>query len=690
MTIKIDRRLAIEVQQSLFGYDDGHGLLASSSPLSPETLSLLYPLSDLVPGAEPSDAGYWTGIPILKAKVFALLRTWPAPEMPRPGCVWTHILLIRLSDLAYLPDLAVLRDHTRRPKKNLGFESYKKPFFVPIDAGMDSFPLQNSDNELLSLLRAVYGTNPIGEVSSAAGKLDDAVFALWSQQWPRLRRSFSFRTLTTSMGRISRTEFDLAINTDTRRREYKESDLQVKSGSWESIALQDLRLNRPTDFRRFVWRYGNDVRGGERRFRHLAKLYKTTRVVTLSGGRLSTVLADVSTIFPNEQDGLLLKNDLVSVGKVREDLLPPRDPLGILSYFIENGPITALPLPPEETREAVWDYWPSRTAEILRLGEQAIHGKSELREDIVSGIFSAIEPTEFLPALRSYPHLLYELVRRTPESLDSEYLCEMSFAEVATLLYVLPPESPVVSNVVRRLIGVHSEKLPSVMYERFPGLTLEVVAKSIQESISSGTLLPSDSWLECITRGSVSFLKAGIVERAQSTRTLAVYCSLLKYLSPAVLTAGPYPWARALEVAVDDIQGHSRQIFLAFLLGLALRQPRQGCEILFTTSFEQIYSDIAKSRLSEESFKLFSDQLPDLWWWEQWDTCQRLQKAVVEAYTEHGLAPESFARLTTKKSIRKKLFNQAKQTIRGWKMVESLLPDESAGPDDTMDESFRA
>jgi hypothetical protein len=53
------------INQCLFGYDDGHRLLASSVPLTGNVTSSLLPLSDLVGGIPISEKrGYWTGLPL--------------------------------------------------------------------------------------------------------------------------------------------------------------------------------------------------------------------------------------------------------------------------------------------------------------------------------------------------------------------------------------------------------------------------------------------------------------------------------------------------------------------------------------------------------------------------------------------------------------------------------------------------
>src|SRR5687768_4073372 len=95
------RHTPIAVDQCLFGYDRGHRMITTSCELSPAASSLLLVLSDLAPGVTlgPRDS-YWTGVPLPDVRRFALLKTWPAFEMPRPGCVWTHALVVTFADLA--------------------------------------------------------------------------------------------------------------------------------------------------------------------------------------------------------------------------------------------------------------------------------------------------------------------------------------------------------------------------------------------------------------------------------------------------------------------------------------------------------------------------------------------------------------------------------------------------------------
>src|SRR5689334_13568298 len=89
-----------ELHQCLHGYSDGHRLLACSTTLTEEAQAALLVLTDLPDGVPSSGfQPFLTGYPLQGTSFFALARTWAAPELPRPGCVWTHTLLIPFPEL---------------------------------------------------------------------------------------------------------------------------------------------------------------------------------------------------------------------------------------------------------------------------------------------------------------------------------------------------------------------------------------------------------------------------------------------------------------------------------------------------------------------------------------------------------------------------------------------------------------
>lgn len=128
------------IEQTLYGYNKGHGLLASSFPVRPNNdSSLMSVLSDWTGFRnELGEDSYMTFYPLSNGEKYAFAKTWYAHEMERPGCVWTHTLIVDLKDMDRNFDFRVLDDYFRRPQKD-DYESYQHKIEI------DNFETRNSN-----------------------------------------------------------------------------------------------------------------------------------------------------------------------------------------------------------------------------------------------------------------------------------------------------------------------------------------------------------------------------------------------------------------------------------------------------------------------------------------------------------------------------------------------------------------
>jgi hypothetical protein len=224
------------IDQALFGYADGHRQIASSLRLPATDLYLLSTASDLASGTRLSETdSYLTGLPLPESRRYAFFRTWAAPEMPRPGCVWSHALLLDPKAMASLSAFSELLLFFRRPTA-LDTALYAQP--LELTSNRFSKP---ADVRLISpVIEKFYGGEKalISFEEYDPANIEQAILAVWSQQWPRLRASFSFCT---------------ASVIEHRRSESDGYDVQVAQGgephasgwqSWVSLAAADAAENR--------------------------------------------------------------------------------------------------------------------------------------------------------------------------------------------------------------------------------------------------------------------------------------------------------------------------------------------------------------------------------------------------------------------------------------------------------------
>ena len=105
------------IHQTLHGYNQGHTLLASSLTLPSIDDDLMKVMSDWTEysGDANGDSSYIMGYPLPDGKYYAIAKSWYANEMPRPGCVWTHTLLVDLENLENDFDFRQLLHLFQRP-----------------------------------------------------------------------------------------------------------------------------------------------------------------------------------------------------------------------------------------------------------------------------------------------------------------------------------------------------------------------------------------------------------------------------------------------------------------------------------------------------------------------------------------------------------------------------------------------
>lgn len=119
----------MRIEQLLHGYKDGHGRLAGTMyNLSPNDSARLSMMSDWSGYKDPAgkDHSYITAYYLEDSGLYVVAKSWYAHEMERPGCVWTHSLLINIDNLPSAFDFRMLLPLFVRPRKG-DYSVYNKP-----------------------------------------------------------------------------------------------------------------------------------------------------------------------------------------------------------------------------------------------------------------------------------------------------------------------------------------------------------------------------------------------------------------------------------------------------------------------------------------------------------------------------------------------------------------------------------
>jgi hypothetical protein len=154
----------------------------------------------------------------------------------------------------------------------------------------DSEPQSPPDIEWLDTLAivisALYGGDekPVYLVSEEWNSYANLVFTIWNQQWPRLRRSFSFSTCSLSERSVNGRplDFQIAPASMFQKLKRKQSNVLVvppkerlapESMPWVTLIVQDLWASSDSDLRKFLWKYGADTTENRSTFRALAGMF---------------------------------------------------------------------------------------------------------------------------------------------------------------------------------------------------------------------------------------------------------------------------------------------------------------------------------------------------------------------------------------------------------------------------------
>lgn len=301
---------SISAEQILYGYRDGHGRLAGSMTLDKAAESTILVLSDLS-GASLARGfeEYITAYPIPESSYYAVAKTWYAPEMPRPGCVWTHALLINRQDLGNLSSTEALLSAFRRPASDAGFDSYEASISLVSPRHQDTSEGNWAIAQGAALLNAVYGGGSSGTLllSETARHYEQLVLRLWLQQWPSLRQNFAFCTGAIENRDMPELTFDLQVvplraarNLEREGRQVLDlghESIDLPNDNWLSMAAEDLHCDEPTAFRRFLWAFADPL--SSRRFLPLlADIYGEVAVVP-SEWKAKTAVETICATFPS-------------------------------------------------------------------------------------------------------------------------------------------------------------------------------------------------------------------------------------------------------------------------------------------------------------------------------------------------------------------------------------------------------
>lgn len=643
----------VEIQQTVYGYDDGHRLLAGSRPLHATDAARLLIASDLAPGlASVENISYLTGLPLIEEQSYAMLQTWGAPEISRPGCVWTHVLRVPFSDMARFTDLSVLRTLFRRPALGEAFDSYRVGLnFAPKSAALNSTLTLEATDAAFMLMRAAYG-GPSQAPLPWIPYIEDALFALWSQQWPRLRRHFSFRTAVGAHGSPRELRFRIQIQPTPLRAPTK---VNISPSDWEVTAVTDLLSEQPSDFRRFLWRYGSDILRVSDSFKALTRLYMDTRMARLEGDAQQNVLNAAASAFPEASDARVIKTDLVALARNSYSHLPDMDPIGIWKFLVTQKSAVDWPVPSWSPDDLIPANLALRPKEVIGVAERALHSSALAAQQYLRTFIAALTTDFFWNLMNASSELMQTAGIWRPELLDHDKLIQLPPSSLMTLLATSSFNEQLAAKVITRLISLDDRAIARLMWNRHR----KNVIQAILEAATAGKV--ADAWMGLIAEHPDSWLGEDVLTMARDRKAVGQIAEWLIADSPDVIAAGTTPWANVLR---QNRGGTEDLALLSFALVVALNNWDGDSDYVVARAFEVVYEGILQQRIPPRIFDALVRAIPHAPPWKEWDNCYRLTLAIAKRVADKH-TDEEFARGILDKAIKRRVVRLVKKIKRG-------------------------
>ena len=492
---------SVLIHQTLHGYRDGHRLLASSLPLNREDQQVMLALSDTADFRFVSDfPRLLTGYPLPSAAYYTLAMTWPAPEQSRPGCVWTHSLLLDHAALRNVRDPEALLSIYQRPDisdADLGGSYTDRVVHDARDAGQRS---SIAEDLLPTIVWALYEP-PTVPVSVQRLPLDPdsrerLLMRLWGQQWSSLRQQFAFAEAPSTARYIAGRPFDLqfthspqaGISMEDRDHRVVRGPLRVQPPRWCHAVADD--ATTPSELSDFLCDWGPEIGAGRETLAALARIW------TVASQHADTWADDlvrtIETVLPNDEHNQALIRALLGADRVRsvdDELALLRALLGAPKLAADAGDLAI-----RDRASAIATTANGAKSLLTSLAESP--SRSQIAKEIATGLTRSARDQDLREFNSEHADLGPGLLKRHPQLATRRGLWEAGDADA---LWAVLRTSRVARNVrgeiVEALAQTETDVDPQDVLARWPDASQAVLAL-----LSSGELRgdASAAWVQAI------------------------------------------------------------------------------------------------------------------------------------------------------------------------------------------------
>lgn len=658
----------LSVHQALHGYDDGHRLIAASRDLPAAAQRTVLLLSDWSGSGRVSgfDA-YITGYPLPHANAYAFAKTWYAHEMKRPGCVWTHTLLIQFSDVAKLRNLRHVLSFFRRPQGPIDTSDYSTPLKVPYGAD-DERPVTTPHTVLFALLGGLYeqSDRAVFLLAPSADEYLDLTLSIWGQQWPRLRRAFSFCTGAMSSRSLQGKQLDLqtiplARSKHVRRSEEagifispaedRETSVQVPTladetdRDWIGEVAQDLRRGTTqTTLRQELSWFGADVPASRTSFPRLVNVILHARMMAREEYEPFSLVSEVARAFPEPSSAARLKTELFGGPLPHTRRWPAAPEQGVLFCMLTTQDHAAFDYEQLQVHPRATSLWnrdrAAGRALLVRLLEAKCNPEgARVLDRLLTSI--TVQDLVVLPSSKLRPQFLHRVLRENPQLLQTSAfwrLPEDSIREVVeAVLQDLGASAFNWYLVARAIVEARATVGSDVVLEKIePARFVQVMLDALQEgAFHSWNDMPG-RWVAAMRRQPMPILD-WIVSHDPPANVTAQALLLLNPQDTRLRSPKLSLWLNLAERAEAEPMSSPKLDIMTFLLTLALWHLKEGGDRIIQHTFQPVHDTLEHRQFGGQAARWLLPRLHERRsLFSPRDPAELLRRTVLDTFTERG------------------------------------------------------
>jgi hypothetical protein len=662
------------VNQTLHGYSDGHRLLSGSLELPKELERVMLTMSDMSgPSMVHGFENYITGYPIPQMGMYVIAKTWYASEMTRPGCVWTHSILINSEDFAFVKDLRIFLNLFDRPSATDSFAIYKNRLGVPVTSFVNVSSNDKSyfESVVFSVLRALYvePKYPVYIPSRNAKEYENLIFLIWNQQWPRLRASFTFCTGSITDRKIDAKTFDIQVVPSPSVSQIKrgghgatildESSLTTDVlylPDWIKTAAYDLMQGSKGDYRSFLWDFGIDIPASRNTFAALSEIYKCIENINAREVPLRKLIEEIANLFPGVEEAIRLKGAILGIRNkdtkklILQDVKQTQLLAELLTSKLDE------PFKSVNIGQYAKDLWYVNSEDVWKLATKLIDcALNPLGEEFLRGISEVVHAEDLFNVSDRFK-ILNIFLKLNPLLGASEDLWHRNLGKESELFDIISHspyyDSPTERAVIRAMLNAGVNNIGRDVVRHCKDEGVMTVLDWLNESADQRSFWRYGKDLSQALEERPNVL----LEWLQNSKKLQIssillIVSLLDPHSNEVLNQGAKMWRNIAMIALNNSNDENLIKIMAFILAIGFNNPGEGSDELVAISFRIVHNAAAHNQLEYDSWKLLENQLPNLVWWRDWDRCERLRRALIDRFIRYNWNPEKLLNVVGTKDI---------------------------------------